>query len=49
MVGTIAMYIRVSFEAENLQNGKAESNNITKQRELITFILGKGEFSEMRL
>lgn len=44
------MYIRISLEDDDLQNGKAESNSITNQRELIsTFILGKDEFSVCRI
>ncbi|MCF2643349.1 recombinase family protein [Roseburia hominis] len=50
MADIVAMYIRISLEDDDLQNGKAESNSITNQRELIsTFILGKDEFSGCRI
>ena len=50
MADTVAMYIRISLEDDDLQNGKAESNSITNQRGLIsTFILGKNEFSGYRI
>lgn len=50
MADTIAMYIRISLEDADLQNGKSESNSITNQRELINaFIQGKDEFSGYRI
>lgn len=50
MTDTIAMYIRISLEDTDLQNGKAESNSITNQRELIrAFIQNRNEFSGCRV
>lgn len=50
MADTIAMYIRISLEDADLQNGKSESNSITNQRELINaFIQSKDEFSGYRI
>lgn len=50
MTDTIAMYIRISLEDTDLQNGKAESNSITNQRELLrAFIQNKNEFSGCRV
>lgn len=50
MTDTIAMYIRISLEDTDLQNGKAESNSITNQRELIrAFIQDRNEFSGCRV
>lgn len=44
------MYIRISLEDTDLQNGKAESNSITNQRELIrAFIQNRNEFSGCRV
>lgn len=50
MTDIIAMYIRISLEDTDLQNGKAESNSITNQRELIrAFIQNRNEFSGCRV
>jgi len=50
MTDTIAMYIRISLEDTDLQNGKAESNSITNQRELIrAFIQNRNEFLGCRV
>ncbi len=50
MADTIAIYIRVSLEDDDLHDGKAESNSITNQRELLrSFIAGKEEFAGCRI
>lgn len=50
MTDTIAMYIRISLEDTDLQDGKAESNSITNQRELIrAFIQNRNEFLGCRV
>lgn len=50
MTDIIAMYVRISLEDMDLQNGKAESNSITNQRELIrAFIQDRNEFSGCRV
>jgi len=50
MTDTIAMYIRISLEDTDLQDGKAESNSITNQRELIRdFIQNRNEFLGCRV
>lgn len=50
MADTIAIYIRVSLEDDDLQNGKAESSSITNQRELLrSFIMEKNEFAGCRI
>lgn len=43
MVDTVALYIRISLEDGDMQEGKTESNSITNQRELLRKYLSEKE------
>lgn len=43
MVDTVALYIRISLEDGDMQDGKTESNSITNQRELLRKYLSEKE------
>lgn len=46
MENILAMYIRISLEDDDIQDGKEESNSVTNQRALLEkYISGRGEFT----
>lgn len=46
MENTVAMYIRISLEDDDIQDGKEESNSITNQRALLKkYISGHEDFA----
>lgn len=45
MENTVAMYIRISLEDDDIRDGKGESNSVTNQRALLKkYISGREEF-----
>jgi len=46
MENTVAVYIRISLEDDDVHDGKEESNSVTNQRALLKkYISGREEFA----